>query len=294
MALATLVRLQASGVSDIDLLDSMLERGEAWLDHTLQLLEECERLNVIGGDYTRWCQLALEGAYDWITSMLEAGPSLPAAVQPSNPGEEATEELLLQKLMSDDETLPAVSEPTRVLTDTPFEEMTGLREVEILSVEEHPVAEEIEVLAIEEPTAAEEGAASQMSEESVQEQTLALSHEALSQEQGVDIPDTPRPEILGTEPEGREAEEELVPVAQGIFEGADEDIHAVEEIMYFTEEAPWQWEESVPPLPDTPTPVEIAVPLTAGNEAEQEEERTEDLKPAKLGFFQRIKRAWKK
>jgi hypothetical protein len=215
-------------------------------------------------------------------------------VQPRDTGEEATEELLLQKLMSDDETLPSVSEPTRVLTDTPFEEMTGLREVEILSVEEHPVAEEIEVLAIEEPTAAEEGAASQMSEESVQEQTLALSHEALSQEHGVDIPDTPRPEILGTEPEGREAEEELVPVAQGIFEGADEDIHAVEEIMYFTEEAPWQWEESVPPLPDTPTPVEIAVPLTAGNEAEQEEERTEDLKPAKLGFFQRIKRAWKK
>src|SRR5205814_2299390 len=33
IALATLARLQSNGVTDLDLLDRMLERGEAWLDN---------------------------------------------------------------------------------------------------------------------------------------------------------------------------------------------------------------------------------------------------------------------
>ena len=61
VARAILARLQSIGVNDIDLLDRMLERGEDWLDHALQLLEHCEHLNIIGGDYTHWCELALEG-----------------------------------------------------------------------------------------------------------------------------------------------------------------------------------------------------------------------------------------
>src|ERR1700730_8525770 len=45
IALVTLARLQSNGVNDIDLLDSMLARGEAWLDATMQRLDYCESLN---------------------------------------------------------------------------------------------------------------------------------------------------------------------------------------------------------------------------------------------------------
>src|SRR3989442_655138 len=45
IALANLVRLQSNGVSDIDLLDRMLERGEEWLDQTMQRLTYCEQFD---------------------------------------------------------------------------------------------------------------------------------------------------------------------------------------------------------------------------------------------------------
>src|SRR5579859_1605981 len=38
IALASLARLQSNGVTDFDLLDRMLERGEAWLDNIMQHL----------------------------------------------------------------------------------------------------------------------------------------------------------------------------------------------------------------------------------------------------------------
>src|SRR5262249_10260854 len=69
IALATLSQFRAVGVADIDLLDRMLEHGDEWLDHTLQLFERCERLDMLQGDITEWCTHALEGAYDWIESM---------------------------------------------------------------------------------------------------------------------------------------------------------------------------------------------------------------------------------
>ncbi|HBE24395.1 MAG TPA: hypothetical protein DDW33_01745, partial [Ktedonobacter sp.] len=69
IALATLARLQSNGVTDLDLLDRMLERGEAWLDNTMQQLEYCEQFDFIRDDYSTWCEHALEGAYDWIDSM---------------------------------------------------------------------------------------------------------------------------------------------------------------------------------------------------------------------------------
>ncbi len=122
IALAALARLQASGVSDTDLLDCMLERGEDWLDHTMQRLDYCEQLEgFMSDDYTQWCKHALEGAYDWIDSMRDADANTDANVEdasslstlsapastPSTPTEEslteATEELLLQKLTSDEE-----------------------------------------------------------------------------------------------------------------------------------------------------------------------------------------------
>src|SRR6266702_1403145 len=99
VALATLARLQANGVDDLDLLDRMLEQGEEWLDLIMQRLDYCEQLDFIHDNYTQWCEHALEGAYDWIDSMRDA------EVDTSPPPEaasdiEATEELLLRKLTS--------------------------------------------------------------------------------------------------------------------------------------------------------------------------------------------------
>jgi hypothetical protein len=118
IALATLTSLQSYGVEDVDLLDTMLERGEAWLDHTMQLLERCEQLDLIHNNYTEWCQLALEGAYDWLDSVNE---SAPASEQPQEADTQetmqnvATESLLLKKLMSEDETgKTPVTIPTRL------------------------------------------------------------------------------------------------------------------------------------------------------------------------------------
>jgi hypothetical protein len=115
IALATLARLQASGVEDIDLLDRMLERGEAWLDRTIQQLEYCEQLDVIGGDYEEWCRHALEDAFAWLDSLQSAASAeiataaAPDATEPAPaPADDAvtagetTEELFLQKLMSEE------------------------------------------------------------------------------------------------------------------------------------------------------------------------------------------------
>ncbi len=103
--LATLARLQSNGVSDVDLLDRMLERGELWLDRTMQQLDYLEQLDdFIRDDYTQWCQHALEGAYDWIDSVLDAKPtSLPVmATTEEEKLTEATEELFLQKISNDE------------------------------------------------------------------------------------------------------------------------------------------------------------------------------------------------
>jgi hypothetical protein len=110
IALATLARLQASGVEDIDLLDRMLERGEAWLDRTIQQLEYCEQLDVIRGDYEEWCRHALEDAFAWIDSLQSAASANPDTAEPapvpsdasSETAGETTEELFLQKLMSEE------------------------------------------------------------------------------------------------------------------------------------------------------------------------------------------------
>jgi hypothetical protein len=102
IVLASLAQFQASGVDDINLLDRMLERGEDWLDHTIQLLRHCEDLDVIGSNYTQWCEHALEGAYDWIESMKSIeNDAAPVDTQPR--ADTVTEEQLLQKLMSEDE-----------------------------------------------------------------------------------------------------------------------------------------------------------------------------------------------
>src|SRR5437588_620116 len=112
IALATLVRFQSHGVTDVDLLDHMLERGEAWLDQTMQRLAYCEQFDFIRDNYTEWCQHALDGAYDWIDSMQnsstisspeESNLAVTYAAMTNGSLDEVTEEILLQKLMSDEE-----------------------------------------------------------------------------------------------------------------------------------------------------------------------------------------------
>ncbi|GAC1398155.1 MAG: hypothetical protein NVS4B12_00700 [Ktedonobacteraceae bacterium] len=111
IALATLTRLQSCGVDDVDLLDRMLERGDTWLDHTLQLLEQCECLNFIHDNYTEWCQHALEGAYEWLDSVhetetvLQDEQALHKHTTAAETTDTGTEALLIQKLMSEDKTL---------------------------------------------------------------------------------------------------------------------------------------------------------------------------------------------
>ena len=110
--LAALARLQSNGVSDIELLDAMLERGETWLDQTMQRLNYCEQFDdFISDDYTQWSRRALEGAFDWIDSLREAtGQEAPSQLEtlleaaPSD-NEDAgdVEALLLQRLTTEDD-----------------------------------------------------------------------------------------------------------------------------------------------------------------------------------------------
>ena len=108
VAFAALARLQANGVSDIELLDHMLERGEEWLDATMQRLDYCEQLDdFLSGDYEYWCRHALDGAYDWIDSLRrqaeeEAAAGVNPTPAPPEKLSEATEEQMLSKLSSDE------------------------------------------------------------------------------------------------------------------------------------------------------------------------------------------------
>ncbi len=108
IALAALIRLQSYGVDDVDLLDNMLERGDTWLDHMLQLLEQCQNLGFIRDNYTEWCKHALEGAYDWLDSMHENEERQVAQllqeelVTQATVSGETTEALLIQRLMSEE------------------------------------------------------------------------------------------------------------------------------------------------------------------------------------------------
>lgn len=59
-------RLQSNKVTDVDLLDRLVERGEEWLVLTMQRLDYFERAGLAPTDYPSWCEHALSGAYDWI------------------------------------------------------------------------------------------------------------------------------------------------------------------------------------------------------------------------------------
>ena len=148
LALATLTRLQASGVEDIDLLDRMLERGEEWLDRTIQHLEYCEQQGVVGDDYQEWCRHALEDAFDWLDTLHAADEPTPAAPETSAPSltnddqpssSQTTAELLLQKLMSEELEAPQIEEtaPKLATVQPPTEPITNDAETQSSA----PVAE---------------------------------------------------------------------------------------------------------------------------------------------------------
>ena len=127
IALAALTRLQSYGVDDVDLLDNMLERGDTWLDHVLQLLEQCQRLGFIRDNYTEWCQHALEGAYDWLDSMQE-NEAAQQIVQPmqgqetqASTSDDTTETVFIHRLMSEEETLeiPAIQLASEQVEEIP-------------------------------------------------------------------------------------------------------------------------------------------------------------------------------
>lgn len=59
-------RLQANKVTDVDLLDRLVEKGEEWLVLTMHRLDYFERAGLAPTDYPGWCEHALIGAYDWI------------------------------------------------------------------------------------------------------------------------------------------------------------------------------------------------------------------------------------
>lgn len=145
IALATLTRLQSNGVEDVDLLDVMLERGDTWLDHTLQQLEQCEKLDLIHDNYTEWCRLALDGAYDWLDSMNEtqgAAEQQPhEAAQQEEVRNDATESLLLEKLMSEDETakIPAVLPTLAIPTLLSYRIQQKMSEGPLAQSDEQPV-----------------------------------------------------------------------------------------------------------------------------------------------------------
>jgi len=61
-------RLQSNKVTDVDLLDRLVERGEEWLVLTMHRLDYFERAGLSPNDYPAWCEHALSGAYDWIDS----------------------------------------------------------------------------------------------------------------------------------------------------------------------------------------------------------------------------------
>lgn len=162
IAQAVLARLQSQGVQDIDLLDRMFERGDAWLDRTMQLLEQCERLNFIeDNNYTRWCEHALEGAYDWVASMHFASDAqnIPQEIEQAKAESrlEVTEEQLLQKLLVEEEhpeknafvhTTPKITQPLPSIART-TQPLPPLLEAQAVPLQEHnmPVMEEQSALA---------------------------------------------------------------------------------------------------------------------------------------------------
>jgi hypothetical protein len=216
IALATLARLQASGVEDIDLLDRMLERGEEWLDRTIQHLEYCEQLDVIRGDYEEWCRHALEDAFAWLDSMQSdaylasmnaSGPGQPA--QASTPDgevatDETTEELFLQKLMSE-ETDTAGEDANTGNADEKSEESSGNQPVAAFTDDtdaaEQPALEEttLKVAAIQPTAEVQDNSENETVGASLPLQVSDETPAATPESSAEDLASTPEPSLAAKE-----------------------------------------------------------------------------------------------
>ncbi|GER83210.1 hypothetical protein KTAU_18470 [Thermogemmatispora aurantia] len=126
-----LTALREWGVSDVVLLDRLCERGEEWLQAMFHRLDTCRQLGLFDGDYTRWCEHALEGAYDWLDSIEEgtlpaaemlapAESAALAACEEDGTEDELTEDEFLRRLLREEATagsLPAIAPAEVVLVD---------------------------------------------------------------------------------------------------------------------------------------------------------------------------------
>jgi DNA polymerase III gamma/tau subunit len=322
IALAVLARLQSNGVSDVELLDRMLERGEEWLDTTLQLLIRCEQLGMAPSDYTQWCEHALDDAYNWLASMQADDFTGTANIsgiatltdaqdEDTNHREAVTEEMILQKLMSeaDEETLElaVVCAPTSHLSHSapPSSEpqaATGAAEAgmsaaepERIAVEQHTSAE---LNAAEStphaPTEAEVSATEAGIGDTAQ-QAATETDASLAEPEGVEAAQhTPvtvaETEVRATEQRAMEAmplapgelqepEESAVPSAEVASEPADEAPSAIASTpaIVETEHEPLSepsTPHSEPPAPMPEHPLAEAEPMlaaTAQSAAETEE-----------------------
>src|SRR5262249_1206841 len=138
-----------------------------WLDLIMQRLDYCEQLDFIQGNYTQWCEHALEGAYDWIDSMRDAEVDMSSP--PEAPADiEATEELLLRKLTSEEDSEVSTPEPP-----TAEKQPAGAAPFESISAQVAQVSPPEEVSLVEpedeapEPTAAIEQAMDEQQVETV-------------------------------------------------------------------------------------------------------------------------------
>lgn len=123
-----LATLREWGVKNVDLLDRLCERGEEWLQAMFRRLDTCRRLGLFDGDYARWCEHALEGAYDWLDSIDEVaaiaveGTAQTEVVVPATEEEESgdgelTEDEFWRRLLHEEATasrLPAIA-PAEVI-----------------------------------------------------------------------------------------------------------------------------------------------------------------------------------
>src|SRR6266702_2441299 len=301
IALATLARLQSHGVTDVDLLDHMLARGEAWLDQTMQRLAYCEQFDFIRDNYTEWCQHALDGAYDWIDSMQnsstisspeESNLAVTYAARTNGSLDEVTEEILLQKLMSDEEafmlestlkrpTIPAQPQEPRSPVDTSLS--TGTHsESSHTSAEQASTSEQAEDVPVQgepapEQLAAETPQLEQAPEPQSTESTASIQEEMIHSEFS-DIPDSSHVPIV----QALEVEQTEHPPAPGEFVPAEvDDTHeaphtpleqaAPSEQVGAEPVSPESEEPSLAADEDTLPAVEVPLPISDNTSSRREE-----------------------
>jgi hypothetical protein len=265
VALATLARLQAHGVDDLDLLDRMLEQGEEWLDLIMQRLDYCEQLDFIDDNYTQWCEHALEGAYDWIDSMREAEVDTSPLAEASS-DIEATEELFLRKLTSEEEVEIPAAEEEAAAYDT-------VEELAVISIEQDSKQADADAAELEATPATEAEdavdlpAVSKMQESEQQSVELSLPLETLSStevEVGAD------PASVSSE---QDNEQQLVESGETPEASLPGDVDAAEPVIVFSEQV--LEEQAV----KSPSAIEASLVLEGNAEVESLEVLTNEIPP---------------